>query len=646
MKVRLLCFLLLLVVGRAMSRPTINVSTQHIAELAFKKGIQKSDIKGYEGSLLLQGMCELSLASKSDSLYAEAVEILRQFGTGEIKGGGSFISYEAGGSGAAFMAYHGENSLRPQVLRAAARMMKEQNRSGEGLMVPSWVSKENDQVFIDMAFAVTPFMLYAGLIDHNESYIDMAVKETVDLFHILYDSKTGLIHQGRGFNGKGSVSQDCWSRGNGWGTLALGSLAVDLPRNHLRRKEVESLIKQFYACVLKYQDSNGMWHQEMTDFNSYPESSGTGLLLYGMGKAIEAKILGKEYVKAFYKGLEGLAGYVSSEGSVGNACWSCLCPNKGTKEDYRKHPTYLNDAHAFGPVVLAFSQALRLGIREVKLQHQLGSSITQRLPRTYVRFVPERSNDIAWENDRIAFRVYSRLVKDKVGSGVDLWTKSVAYSVIDGWYALNDQGKDYHSDRGEGYDFYAVGKDRGCGGTAIWKDGKMYVSEPYANYRIIQNNEDHIAFRLDYQPYKAGTQTIYESKVISMVNGMPFYRVSQTIETSDGKDVLLAVGLTDFGKAIVEKKQSLGLLSLIETVSDKDGQIGTCVVADPAKTDGYQKVENEEYLILRVKNREPIVYYVGAGWSGDPRLQPFSKWNENIRGVSYDKLNSIYSSNR
>lgn len=642
MKKIFLFVVLFMVALIGVAKQKVVVSTRQVADVALKKGIQKSDIKGYEGSLLLQGMCELALAAGDTQLRREAEEILRQFGTGEIRGGGSFISYEAGGSGAAFLAYNGTKMLRQQVVEAAKKMMIQQSRSSEGLMVPSWISKEKDQVFIDMAFAVTPYLLYSGLLEQRSDYIDMAVEETVELFRILHDAETGLIHQGRGFVEKGRTSDDCWSRGNGWGAVGLGALATDLPRNHKNRKEVETLIRQFYASVVKYQDAQGMWHQEMTDPTSYPETSGTGLLLYGMGKAIEAKILGGKYLAAYKKGLRGLAAYVAEDGSVGNACWSCLCPKQGTKEDYKNHPTYLNDDHAFGPVVLAYAQALRLGIKSIDMEKPMGSAITQKLPRCYVRFVPERSEDIAWENDRVAFRVYSRLVNEKVGSGIDLWTKSVGHSVIDGWYALNDQGLDYHSDRGEGYDFYVVGRMRGCGGTGIWKNGHLYTSEPYANYRILRNDEDGLAFTLTYQPYKAGDVTIYEQKIIRMVCGTNFYQVEQTIETSDGSDAMLAVGLTTYGKAQLQREKSRGLLSSKEHISDKDGDIGTMVVANPTQLQGFETAGQDELAIIRVHSGQPVTYYVGAGWSGDPRFAPFGKWDEQIDRASYERLNIIY----
>ena len=47
------------------------------------------------------------------------------------------------------------------------------------------------------------------------------------------------------------------------------------------------------------------------------------------------------------------------------------------------------------------------------------------------RFVPEQLDDFAWENDRVAFRMYGSkmwmISKKRCGSGIDVWGKMVRY---------------------------------------------------------------------------------------------------------------------------------------------------------------------------------------------------------------------------
>ena len=46
-------------------------------------------------------------------------------------------------------------------------------------------------------------------------------------------------------------------------------------------------------------------------------------------------------------------------------------------------------------------------------------------PKTFCRFVPERSDDFAWENDKIAFRAYGpALSASAENSGIDCLPKA------------------------------------------------------------------------------------------------------------------------------------------------------------------------------------------------------------------------------
>jgi hypothetical protein len=85
-------------------------------------------------------------------------------------------------------------------------------------------------------------------------------------------------------------------------------------------------------------------------------------------------------------------------------------------------------------------------------------------PKTYARFVPERYDDFAWENDRIAFRVYGKAlekVPDEMAHGQDVWAKRTSEMVINKWY----KSCDYHVDHGQGLDFYDVGFSLGSGSS-------------------------------------------------------------------------------------------------------------------------------------------------------------------------------------
>jgi hypothetical protein len=63
----------------------------------------------------------------------------------------------------------------------------------------------------------------------------------------------------------------------------------------------------------------------------------------------------------------------------------------------------------------------------------------------YARFVPERTDDYAWENDKVAFRTFGpiaqKMKEDNIKggtltSGIDAWLKKVDYPIINKWYKV------------------------------------------------------------------------------------------------------------------------------------------------------------------------------------------------------------------
>lgn len=628
------------------------LETRALARVVLEKGLSSVDPGHYTGSLLFQSMSELAVASGDRRAVDEAVEWLGRFRDGRIVGKGSFISYQVGGTGAAFLVYRQLTSeLTAQVSDGARRMQGEQPKSPEGLLMPGW-AVERKQVFIDCAFAVTPFMLYAGLVENRPEYVETAIHETLGLMEILRDQKTGLVHQGRGFPVPGKISEDNWSRGNGWCAVGLAALVRDLPLSHPRRSEVEAAARAFFASVLRYQNAEGLWHQEMTDPSSYTEISGSGLLLYALGVALESGLLEPAHRERIELGLRHLPAYIGLDGSVAHTCIHCLCPGAGTKQDYKHRPWALNDPHAFGPVVLAYAQALRLGLETIQPALPRGvladPANAPGEPRLWARYYPTGGQNVAWENERIAYRVYGPSARARVGSGIDIWAKSVPYPILEKWYRLNAAGLDYHVDRGEGADFYPTVRQRGCGGTAVWWEGKPYPASTYANQRIVRNEPSAIEIELGYEPWTVGGREIRESKRIRFIPNTQFFEVTCTFESSTGFEGLhVGVGLTTFGGPQVETDEKAGRLSVWEAMKATPSGLGTCVVVDPALWAERVTAGGDEYVLIRPTpgNQFSFTYYAGAGWEGSWWFREPSSWTDYLRSsASWDQLQALYRS--
>lgn len=279
----------------------------------------------------------------------------------------NFPNYQCGGNGAAYLLWRGHlPEVEPLVRKYAEQILHEAPRDPDGILCqPN--SPELHRVFIDVAFAVTPFLLFAGLALENEQYLEEAVQQTLKMVRLLRNPENGLLHQSRNFTGQlpGRISEDAWSRGNGWGAYALTELACQLPDQHPHKAEVVAMYRKHLEACAAVQQPEGLWRQEMTEKDAYIETSGSALMLYAIGAGLAAGLLDESHRSRFERGVSALLAYISDELDIFHTCRGCLCPGQGTRLDYMARAPLVNDAHAFGPVVLAMAQAHALGIERI-----------------------------------------------------------------------------------------------------------------------------------------------------------------------------------------------------------------------------------------------------------------------------------------
>ncbi len=269
--------------------------------------------------------------------------------------------------------------------------------------------------------------------------------------------------------------------------------------------------------------------------------------------------------------------------------------------------------------------------------------------KTFARFVPERTDDFTWENDRVAFRVYGPVAQQMVADGikggtlsggVDCWLKKVDYSIIDKWYKGNtESGGYYHIDHGEGLDNYHVGPSTGTGGTGVMSDGELYLHVNYTDYHVLTNGPIKSEFELEYEPYQAGDMTIQEMKTVSIDLGSNF---TKFVIDVDGTDTL-TTGIT--------LHDNLGEISVDENAvwasywaPHFGEELGTSIVVDPKYFAGYTKVVSEvkdkSHLLVHLKVIDgKVEYYAGFAWSGSKQFKDKQDWENNLTSFA-QKINN------
>ena len=241
------------------------------------------------------------------------------------------------------------------------------------------------------------------------------------------------------------------------------------------------------------------------------------------------------------------------------------------------------------------------------------------------RYVLPRE-DYAWENDRIAFRMYGPALAHEVNNGIDVWTKRVRSLIVAKWYREAEgapPGQDpYHHDRGEGADFFDVGRSLGAGACALWSGGRVHQPGVFSAWRTLANGPLRVEFELTYAPVDAGNGEVTERMRIALDAGQNLNRITVTFTAPvPGESLRVAWGLVK-RRGVSLTRGATGCWMGLWGATNPDtanGSLGTGVVIPPGACAAPAE-DSVEYLQTGwVKAGVPLTYLAGAGWtrSGD-----------------------------
>ncbi|MFA9193363.1 DUF4861 family protein [Flavobacterium sp. FBOR7N2.3] len=257
---------------------------------------------------------------------------------------------------------------------------------------------------------------------------------------------------------------------------------------------------------------------------------------------------------------------------------------------------------------------------------------------TYSRFVPERIDDYAWENNKVAFRAYGptaqQLVEEAkeggtLSSGIDLWLKKVDYPIIDSWYKKNVESPGYyHIEHGEGYDPYHVGASRGTGGTGIWEEDSLKVAKNYISYKTIATGPLRTVFELTYAPWSS--YGVSETKRISLDLNSNFSKFEINLR-SDKKIPNYTLGIT-----LHEKKGEVNINKLNGWFRHWEAIdnffVGEGIVLAPEWVEtafaNDSKTPDQSNLLIVTNPEAKLTYYAGFAWTGSGQVSDVNQWDE------------------
>jgi hypothetical protein len=252
--------------------------------------------------------------------------------------------------------------------------------------------------------------------------------------------------------------------------------------------------------------------------------------------------------------------------------------------------------------------------------------------KAYGRFVRERFDDFAWENDRIAHRTYGKALiawkgEPLTSSAIDIWSKRTSRMVINDWYMVDN----YHNDLGEGVDDYSAGPTRGCGGSGIWANGQLFAPKNFVDSRVLANGPIRVMFELVYEPFDVNGVPVSQVLRVSLDAGSQLDHFQSWYRRESGNEPLaVAVGLKKVKDEQKDFNAQRGWLTIWEPMEKNLGMQGLAVIVNPAEVDKLAEDKANNLLLLKATNPAPVSYWAGFAWDRAGQIDSAKAWTRYV----------------
>jgi hypothetical protein len=251
--------------------------------------------------------------------------------------------------------------------------------------------------------------------------------------------------------------------------------------------------------------------------------------------------------------------------------------------------------------------------------------------KAYGRFVRERFDDFAWENDLIAHRTYGKALitwkgEPLTSSAIDIWSKRTSKLVINDWYMVDN----YHADAGEGMDDYSAGATRGCGGSGIWANNQLYVPSNFVDSRVLTNGPIRVMFELVYEPFDVNGTKVSEVLRISLDAGSQLDHFQSFYNQSGNAPLTVAIGLKKVKDEQQELNSAHGWLAIWEPMEKNQGMQGVAAVFDPQQFDKQSEDKQNNLIVLKAGTAKPVSYWAGFTWDRAGKITSADAWKKYV----------------
>ncbi len=248
---------------------------------------------------------------------------------------------------------------------------------------------------------------------------------------------------------------------------------------------------------------------------------------------------------------------------------------------------------------------------------------------TYSRYVPERKDDYAYENNLVAGRIYGPALNDPRTFGPDIWLKCTERMVINDWFAAGD----YHHNHGEGMDCYKVANTLGGGACAPYSGDKIFIGDNWAEQEHICDGPVRTQARFCYPEFDVNGVMVSAERTLTLDANTRLIHWT-TVFRSDLDSIDVVLGAVPHN--VISREDGDNFIAFTELASDsdnpeRDGNISIGLILDKSFKATAGTMDGHAALKFKVKCGETINFWTASGWSQGGVGSP-EEWNEYISG--------------
>ena len=265
-------------------------------------------------------------------------------------------------------------------------------------------------------------------------------------------------------------------------------------------------------------------------------------------------------------------------------------------------------------------------------------------PKVYGRYVPERKDDFAWENEYAAFRMYGPALRpENPSNGVDLWLKTSPELVVDSFYYREHVlGLPYHINYGKGLDCYKVAHTCGAGGVVVIANDSLYIGGPYDRWEILEQTPEKLVFKLEYDSLLVNGTILQESIIITAEAGHMMNKAQVVLSGEYNGELWLGGGIylhdsidniytCDHCGVIAYAEDALSDKTAAKMNFDYNGSTsqGRSYIAVMTPHGGWQDIiDGTLFTVQPYELGDTLTYFFGACWS---------EWSDGERSFPTDQ---------